>query len=224
MAYRTPSSVRTHVSVPTSDDPRVKDVRELRVDAQRLLDSRERDEPEEQAAEEGAEGFAPLRARQPRGQFLLRRRSRAPNLPGLDAEVARNRERSSKLVVVAAREGPAGLRGSSCSSLCSWPYGRGIKAAAAAMHAIVHASRIVESQLAEALLFALPSDDTATTIGQALMAYVRWLVGELRREEVDFIQLVAWRPADGEGVRGGVLTSLSGPTPPTTLVSTQDPR
>ena len=46
MAYRTPSSVRTHVSVPTSDDLRVKDVRELRVDAQRLLDSRERDEPE----------------------------------------------------------------------------------------------------------------------------------------------------------------------------------
>ena len=38
MAYRTPSSVRTHVSVPTSDDLRVKDVRELRVDAQRLLD------------------------------------------------------------------------------------------------------------------------------------------------------------------------------------------
>ena len=46
MAYRTPSSVRTHVSVPTSDDLRVKDVRELRVDAQRLLDSREREEPE----------------------------------------------------------------------------------------------------------------------------------------------------------------------------------
>ena len=39
--------MRTHVSVPTSDDLRVKDVRELRVDAQRLLDSREREEPEE---------------------------------------------------------------------------------------------------------------------------------------------------------------------------------
>ena len=91
MAYRTPSSVRTHVSVPTSDDLRVKDVRELRVDAQRLLDSREREEPEGLAspsrhdeARSPVEAFFDDEARSWRDGAVVVRRGRLVVEKGLD--------------------------------------------------------------------------------------------------------------------------------------------